>query len=759
MSAIPSELNELLKKANNLHTMGKLEEAKKVLDLVLSKNPKNIDALHSLGVIAYNKREMETASKFFQEIIEISPNQVSYNYLGIILRATGNLSQAIVNFNLALKINPNYSEAYFNLGNSYRECSELNLALNNYDKAIALNNNFHEAFNNKGDTLEKLSHFADAIQCYDEAISLNPFFAAAYCNRGNAYFKLNKIHESISDYKKAISIDPNLYIAYSNLGNSQRILKEYGNAIINCDTGIKLNPNFADAYLHKANILCEQRKFDEAIFYYDQAIEKNPESRDAYCNRGIVLQLTGRYVDALNSVKKSLEIDGNSAISLQNYSSILAFMSEYSEVIKHSNSAISHATELEYQGVWAARLYTLIYHPDLDAKAICSEHVKWGEKYSAYKGKDFSDRNRSANRKLKIGYVSPDFRGHTCRFYYEPLFSNHDHERFELFAYSSSLQQDEHTERLKNYFDKWRNIYTLSDLDAANLIFDDQIDILVDGCGHMMDSRLLVFAHKPAPIQVTWLGSAWTTGLKQIDYALFDPFMAPEGTVASEQIIRLPKTWAAFRPSEKAFITKVAKSPANINGVVTYGYSGRSERLNHKVFKAWGKILESVPKGRILLDYKIFSDLNTQIYYKNYMQSLGVDTTRIIMRNSSDIFLGLGDIDIILDSFPHSGGTMLYDALWMGVPAITIAGDRPVGRIGTTLMTNLGLTDWIAKDEDEYVNKAIHFGNNLPLLEKLREEIRNLMQNSPVMDEKGFAENVEDAFRFMWSSFISTSKL
>jgi predicted O-linked N-acetylglucosamine transferase (SPINDLY family) len=319
------------------------------------------------------------------------------------------------------------------------------------------------------------------------------------------------------------------------------------------------------------------------------------------------------------------------------------------------------------------------------------------------------------------------------------------------------VHEDEHTHRFKSYFDHWRNIIGVSDEGAAELIRKDKIDVLVDGCGHMADTRLAVFAHKPAPIQLTWLGAAWTTGLPQMDYVLFDPYMGPEGTAASEQIMHLPRTWCVYRPGERATQASVKTSPAVTNGYVTFGYSGRTERLNYRVFHTWGRILKRLPQARLILDYKPFNDPKTQTYYREFLQTHGVDTSRVIMRNSENVFEGHGDIDILLDSFPHSGGTMLFDAVWMSVPVITLASARPVGRVGTSLMTNLGLPEWVAKDEQEYEDKAVAFAQDIPALASLRSGMRARMLSSPVMDEKGFAQDMEAAFETMWATWVASS--
>jgi predicted O-linked N-acetylglucosamine transferase (SPINDLY family) len=273
----------------------------------------------------------------------------------------------------------------------------------------------------------------------------------------------------------------------------------------------------------------------------------------------------------------------------------------------------------------------------------------------------------------------------------------------------------------------------------------------------MADNRLRVFVHKPAPIQLTWLGAAWTSGLPQMDYILFDPYMGPEGTAASEQIMRLPRTWCVYRPGERATRASVKISPAVSNGYITFGYSGRTERLNHRVFHTWGRILKRLPQARLILDFKPFNDPKTQAYYREFLQAHSVDTSRVIMRNSENVFEGHGDIDILLDSFPHSGGTMLFDAVWMSVPVITLASARPVGRVGTSLMTNLGLPEWVAKDEQEYEDKAVAFAQDIPALASLRSSMRARMLSSPLMDEKGFAQDMEAAFETMWGNWVASS--
>ncbi|MDD5177609.1 MAG: glycosyltransferase, partial [Sterolibacterium sp.] len=397
------------------------------------------------------------------------------------------------------------------------------------------------------------------------------------------------------------------------------------------------------------------------------------------------------------------------------------------------------------------RLYIYSYHPDLSAEEIYAEFVRWGDRFPVPADDRFPALSREPARRLRVGYVSPDFRQHTSRFFFEPLFAHHDKSQVELYAYSNVLREDEHSERFKKLFDHWRPIRGVGDRAAAELIRGDGIDILVDCCNHMADDRLGIFTLKPAPVQVTWLGAAWTTGLPMVDYVLFDRHMAPEGTLTREKIIRLPGCFVAFRPPEGT--AAVAPLPALKNGQVTFGYSGRTERLNHKVFRAWAEILKRLPEARLILDFAPFADPPTQAYYREFLGGQGIDIKRVILRKSENIFEGLGDIDILLDCFPHSGGTMLFDALWMGVPFVTLASRPPVGRIGTSLKRNLGLDEWVAADEGEYIEKAVAFAKDIPALAVLRASLRSRMKQSPLMDEEGFCRGVEAAYRSMWQTW------
>jgi predicted O-linked N-acetylglucosamine transferase (SPINDLY family) len=735
-----------------------LEEAQNLCEIIINNNPESHEANHLLGIVNYHKKSYIDSIENFEKAINLNPNNAEYySNLGSVYSQIDNVAEAIKNFDKALIINPLLSLAHSNRGNELIKINLLEEGIKNIDEAIKIDPNNIDAHYNKGIALTKLNNISGAIESYKTVIRKNNKYAPAYINIGAILFQSKKYLAAIENFDKAIIIQPDSTAAYSNKGAALTQLQQFSAAVESYDKAISLNPNFAEAYSNRGNALRELGLLSAAKASIEKAIAINPNFAEAFNNYGGVFRLNYQYVDALQAIGRALEINPNIASAMIMYGSMFCYLSEYKNICELSESALALASEDKILKIWESKLYHYIYHPDLTAQEICAEHIRWGNQFEGLGAETFVKHDRTPERRLRVGYVSPDFREHTCRFYFDPLFSSHDRSRFELFAYSNVLIKDEHTERMRSYFYGWRDIVGVSDEGVAQLIRQDKIDILVDCCGHMIDTRLTVFAHKPAPIQVTWLGAAWTTGLPQMDYVLFDPHMAPEGTAASEQIVRLPRTWTAFRPGGRARQAAVNESPAATKGAVTFGYSGRSERLNHRVFSAWGRIMDRLPQARLVLDYKAFADPKTQLYYGEFLKAHGVDTGRVVMRNSENIFEGLGDIDILLDSFPHSGGTMLFDAIWMGVPVLTLASQRPVGRIGTSLMNNLGLPKWVAKTEKEYEDKAVEFAQDIPALANLRSTMRAKMQASPVMDEKGFAQDVEAAYKNMWSNWIDDS--
>ncbi len=587
-----------------------------------------------------------------------------------------------------------------------------------------------------------------ALDALQRAAELLPDDAEAHSNLGNALKDLRQADAALASYRRALALAPDFAEAHFNLGNALSELGQFDAAAASYRRALEIKPHYLDALFNLGNTLDELGQRSAAAQIYRRALEINPAYPAAQINLGVTLRQQHCYVEAEQSLRRALELEPDNAEARHNHALILAMLSDYRQVLAESDAAL--ALKPDSAALWEQRLYVLSYHPELAAQEIYNEFKRWGARFPEPRV-DFSRHDRSRQRRLRVGYVSPDFRRHTSRFFFWPLFANHDHRQIELYAYANVKQEDEFTAKFKTLFDHWRDIRRLNDRDAAALVRDDGIDILVDCCNHMNDDRLGVFSLKPAPIQVTWLGAAWTTGLPMVDYVLLDPCIAPEGTLTREKIVRLPHFFVAYQPPEET--AEIAAPPCVSKAYVTYGYSGRTERLNHRTFRVWGEMLRAQPEARLILDFAPFADPPTQAYYRGVLREHGIDPERVTLRMSDNIFAGLNDIDILLDCFPHSGGTMLFDALWMGVPVLTLAGRPPVGRIGASLMTNLGLSEWVADSEDEYIAKAALFAADMAGLVELRAGMRQRMISSPVMDGAGFARGVESAYREMFDNW------
>jgi protein O-GlcNAc transferase len=744
------------------HKAGHLGVAQRMYSTILEFAPDHSDACHNLAVIMLDTGHPQQSLPLFQHALVLDPQNWSYwlGYFDALLQAgCGNDAIQML-------------EQKQRLGLTFTVLSDLVIHL--VDALLVAEQRTNTPVEACTDIpsrdiarLDKWltdGHFEEAISFATTLCGDFPKALSGWRTLGAALIIQGRVEESIAPLEAALKLAPLDLVTHSNLGHALQRLGQPVAAEVHLRMALRVSPRHMATLLNLGTALKSQKRIEEATEFFDLAIQTEPNCYQAHTYLAQIYQEQGRFLASNGVFEKAIQLI--SALTTQNREThayhAMAFeglcvnyskLADFSQVADLSNESMTYAKLAllaDDKPLWERRLYALSYHPDLSAAEIFSEFEAWGDRFPAA-NTDFSAHDRTLNRRLKVGYVSPDFRRHTSRFFFWPFFSNHNPANVELFAYSNVEFEDDFTQQFKTVFGHWRDIRHVNDAELAAQIKADGIDILVDGCNHMRDDRLGVFALKPAPIQVTWLGAAWTTGLKAVDYVLFDPFIAPPETIATENVVRLPH---CFVPFESMAVTDIPQPPPCLkNGYITFAYSGRSERLNHRTFRVWGEILKRLPTARLVLDFAIFADPEHAQYFQGFMTQHGVDVSRVEMRNSSNIFVGLHDFDILLDCFPHSGGTMLVDALWMGVPALTLAGRPPLGRIGTTFVMNLGLPDWVAISEDDYIDKACQHATDVPGLTKLRAGMRHRMQNSPLMDGKGFAKGVERAYATMWTRF------
>jgi len=404
-------------------------------------------------------------------------------------------------------------------------------------------------------------------------------------------------------------------------------------------------------------------------------------------------------------------------------------------------------------------VYAALFHPGYDPAALREECARWERRHGeALEGSIRPHANApDPGRRLKVGYVSPDFSRHVICHFLVPLLEAHDHAGFEIYCYASVRRPDGITERMKRSADVWREVLGVGDEALAERIRGDGIDVLVDLTQHMAENRLPVFARKPAPVQVAWLGYPGSTGLRAMDCRLTDAQMEPEGAAWAESVeeaVRLPDSWFCFDPIDE--FPEPGGLPARRAGQVTFGCLNNFCKVNDAVLERWAVVLRAVEASRLLLRCP---EGSAQARVREFFAARGVASERLELvawtATRAD-FLGLFErMDLALDPFPYNGGTTTCEALWMGIPVLTRPGEGSVSRIGLSILLACGMPEFVAHSEEEYVQLAVSLAGDLPRLAQLRATLRARMKASPFMDAPRFARNVEHAYRQMWRAWCA----
>ena len=577
---------------------------------------------------------------------------------------------------------------------------------------------------------------------------------------GVLLFNNQQYDEAISNFQKALQANPNLIHAYNYLGNAFQEKKQFDKSISYYEQAIQINPADVTAYMNLGILFLNTNQHGEAREYFSTALQINPNLYQAYDYMGLSLIMENNFDKAMECYRSSLLINPNSAMTLVRLGYILARQGNLNEAEK----VYKHALEVDPNNIdaYEAVAWNMLYNPQHDQRAIFYEHLRIAKKFADPLSVFVSPHTnqRIVSRKLRIGYVSPDFKRHPVACFIEPVLSTHNRDNFEVFCYSNVDTQDDITERIKKYADQWRDIREVADEKAVELIRKDRIDILIDLSGHTANNRILLFARKPAPVQVTWIGYPSTTGLSTIDYKIVDHYTDPAGMTErfySEKLMRLPESLVCYLPDRGS--PKVGPVPAFTTGHITFGSFNNFKKVTPQVFEVWSKILNSIPGSCLIMKSKIFSDKTTRRYATDMFVQRGIIENRIILQSADTSPKHLESynlVDIGLDTFPFNGLTTTCEAMWMGLPVITLAGTGFAARAGVSLLSNIGLTELIAKTSDEYISIAINLAKDLKRLQSLRVNLRDMMKFSPLCDAKRFTTNLEICYRQMWKKWCES---
>jgi protein O-GlcNAc transferase len=713
--------------------------------------PDFAEAHNNLGLALSDAGRNAEAIIHFRKAIAIVPNYArARNNLGNAFHRQGDLQTAIACWREALSLDPNLAEAHNNLGNVFKETGRLDDAVEAFNRALSIDPNLPEALNNLGVILCEKGHTRQAIDLYRRAISLRPDYAEALYNLAIAHRSNGEIALAISACRQAVSLWPRWPQASNNLGIWLSETGQPEDALAAFDAALSADPNYAEAHSNRANVLRRLGRLEEAAAEYRQAIALRNDYAEAHNNLGDLLRQCGRLTEAADAFRSALELRPNLAASHGNLGNVLKEQGDLNGAI----ACYSRAVDLDSNDAAADsnRIYTLYFHPEYDPARILNEHRLWNDRH-ARRFQSEIPRHENApfpRRRLKIGYVSPDFRDHCQAMFTLPLLANHDRDRFEIHCYSDVTSPDATTDRLRNHVDVWRNIAGMPDAQAAHLIHQDKIDIFVDLTVHMAHNRLLVFARKPAPVQVTWLGYPGTTGLETMDYRLSDPYLDPPANdgFCTEHTIRLPHTFWCYDPPTVGL--EPNPLPAIDNGFVTFGCLNNFCKINDATLRLWARVMQSTPNSRLLL---LAPEGDVRARVLGVLKETSIDSSRIdfVARQSRWQYLNtFHRIDICLDTFPYNGHTTSLDSFWMGVPVVTKTGAAAVSRGGWSQLSNLGLTELADDRDDWFVRVAADLAADIDRLRKLRSTLRGRMTASPLMNAPRFARNIESAYRAMW---------
>jgi protein O-GlcNAc transferase len=520
---------------------------------------------------------------------------------------------------------------------------------------------------------------------------------------------------------------------------------------------IALQPKFPPAFSNLGNILRDQGKLDEAVAALRQAIALLPNFPEAYNNLGIALREQGRLEASTAALRQAVDLNPNFPEAHNNLAVTLKDQGQLDEAIAAHRRAL--ALKPDYSEAHSNLVYLLQFHPAYDAPAIAGELRDWNRRHAEPLANCIPPHAnpRDPDRRLRIGYVSPDFRQHVVGRNVLPLFHHHDQTQFELYCYADLLAPDPLTEEFRRHAGTFRLVSRTTHEALAALIRDDHIDVLVDLTLHMADNRLLVFARKPAPVQVTFAGYPGSTGLTAIDYRLSDPYLDPpdvDPALYSEQTLRLPHTFWCYDPLENRDLP-VNPLPALTAGIVTFGCLNNFCKINDPVLALWANVLRQVAGSRLILMAPAGS--HRARTWERFQQE-GIDAARVEFvpyQPRRQYLQEYHRIDIGLDTFPYNGHTTSLESLWMGVPVVTRVGHTVVARAGWSQLSNLGLPELAGSTPDDFVRIAVALAQDLPRLRDLRAALRPRMEQSPLMEAPRFARHIETAYRHMWRKWCA----
>ncbi|MEI6719592.1 MAG: tetratricopeptide repeat protein [Betaproteobacteria bacterium] len=682
--------------------------------------------------------------------------------LGLTLKAQGRIDEAIACYRKALHLQPGFPAAALNLANILRESGQAAQATTLYHEVAAANPGLPAAQGALAASLLTEGRHAEALEQYRRALELLPDQPGMQFVAGWLNGEQGDLAASIAAYRRAVEQDPGYADAWVNLGLA---LAESGQAQASLDSflnAIRAQPGHVEAHVNLAAGLAGFGLTDQGLAVLERARELRPDDPSVLSNLGAVLIQGSKPEEAIGHLRRALSLAPESAQALVNLGMALRGPGVQGESIDLLRRGLALAPDDAYSH--SNLLLSLCYTGGVGPGEIVEAARAFGARPFALTSRvgmtDAGTRiEPDPARRLRIGYVSPDFRTHSVAYFAEPVLEHHDRSAFEVFCYSVSALEDATTLRLKSRADHWRSCYSMPDAALAQLVREDRIDILVDLAGHTAQHRLTAFAHKPAPVQVTWLGYPSTLGLPAIDYRISDPRVDPPGyeQFNAESLLRLPGSYFCYRPGPAP---TVGPLPAAAHKPITFGSFNALPKISDETVALWARVLREQPDSRLVIKTRLLAEAPARERVSSAFAASGVDMGRVELIPWEDTTAShlesYNRIDIALDTFPFNGATTTCEALWMGVPVVSLCGETHASRMGCSILAAAGLPELVAESADAFAAIAAGLAGDRPRLAGLRAGLRDRLRASPLFAEKDFTRGLESAYRAAWAQWCST---
>jgi len=708
---------------------------------------------------AYREGRHPEAQALCRTILKDLPNHFdALHLLGASEADCGRYEESLAALTHAVVVDPRSADAQFDLGMSLFRLARHAEARACQEKAIALKPNFPGALTNLGNTLMQMRLFEQAISAHDRAIALKPDYADAHCNRGMALVLLHRDAEADQNFDRALLFNPRLPPALFGKGLANMNLRNFDLALSALDAALAVAPGNIGVLSQRGRLFLQLGQLDKAETDYDAALTIEPKFEPALCGKAHLALQAGKVAQALSACHKALAQNPNSEVALTLLGACFGAQGETATAIEYFDRALAIKPDLDDAHI--RKIFSLDYLPGIDFEGLQAARKSWWDAIGArLPRRQLKERNLDPDRRIVVGYVSSEFRGHSAALALLPVLRHHDHAKFEIIGYSCLPAQDAITAECRAEVDRWVEAWQLPDDKLADRIEADQVDILIDVSGHTADNRLPVFARKPAPIQVSGFGHATGTGMPVMDYVLSDRVTIPENArhLFAEKIHDLPALITIAPPPD----IPPTPLPMLRNGHVSFGIFNRIEKISDPALAVWSKLLEALPDAMIIVKSSALGDplLRDRLIARFVAHGLAEDRVKYIGSTTRNEHLAMfSEVDIALDPFPQNGGISTWEPLQIGVPVVTKLGTgSPAARAGASIVKAVGLDDWVAADDEGYIAIARRYASRPSDLAELRASLPARVASSEAGNCKLYTRHVEDAYRKFWRDYCAAN--